>query len=669
MHPIDWLCLCLPLLVALIIGLRTRRHLASVADFMSGSRLAGRYLLAVARGELWAGAVMFVAAFEVISRSGFTVAGWWTWVQVPALLIVAVSGFVTYRYRQTRALTLAQFFELRYSRGYRLFAGSLGFFAGIVNFGFTPAIGARAMVYFLGLPPILQLGSWALPTYVPLMAGFLAITLTLAMAGGLITVMITDCIEGIMSQLFYIVIAVALLVMFSWSEINEVLTARPPGQSWLNPIDTAGVKDFNVWYMLMNVFVGVYGTMAWQNISAYNSAPLTPHEGRMGLILGRWRESGRLSIVLLLGICALTFLSHPHFVTGADQARALIAEIDRPQIQEQMRIPIALSVLLPIGIKGLLCAVLLMGIFGGDCTHLHSWGGIFVQDVVMPFKKKVPTPEQHIRWLRWGVAGVAVWAFLFGTFFPQTDYILMWWQATMGVFIGGAGSAIIGGLYWKKGTAAGAWAATIVGSVLGGGGIIARQIVGADFPLTGMQVSFFSSLIAIAVYVVVSLATCRADFDLDRMLHRGAHADGPAKPAGVKKPAFWSRLAGIDTEFTRRDKWIAGGLVAWTLTWFGVVVVGTIWNFVSPWSLTTWSAFWRIAGMWVPIATVAVTGVWFTIGGVRDIRAFFARMKTKVNNPLDNGIVVGHRNLGEPPPPTDAATAAASAPREKRAGR
>ena len=41
----------------------------------------------------------------------------------PIILFVAISGWVIYRFRETRALTLAQFFEVRYSKKFRLFMG------------------------------------------------------------------------------------------------------------------------------------------------------------------------------------------------------------------------------------------------------------------------------------------------------------------------------------------------------------------------------------------------------------------------------------------------------------------------------------------------------------------------------------------------------------------
>lgn len=651
MHLLDWIFLLSPILIVVSLGIYTQRYLKSVADFMSGGRLAGPYLLAVARGELQAGAVVFVAMFEVIRQSGFTL-NWWGWISVPVSLIVAISGFVIYRYRETRAMTLAQFFELRYSKSFRVFTGMLGFCAGIVNFGIIPAVGSRCMVYFLGLPPQLEIFFIAIPTYIPLMAVFLTITLFVTLSGGLITVMIIDCIEGILSQVFYLIIIVALLLMFSWTEISEVLGHRPVGQSLLNPFDSMGLKDFNLWYVLMSVLVGIYGTMAWQNASAYNSAALTPHASVMGGILGRWRESGKTAVVTLLAVCAVTFLQHPDFAQQAAPVHQTVSAISDPQIQKQMEVPVAVSHLLPLGIKGIFGAVLLMGIFGGDSTHLHSWGGIFVQDVLVPLRKRPFGPKQHIRALRISIVGVALFAFLFGALFQQTEYIIMWFSVTMAIYVGGAGACIVGGLYWKKGTTPAAWTALFIGSGLSVGGIIARQIYGAGFPLNGMQVSFSATLIAIVAYIAVSLLTCQEDFDMDRLLHRGKYAVlkqeiGEQTEPPPRRKLSWGRLIGLDENFTLGDKWIAGGLFAWSMLWFGIFVIGTAWNVISPWSESVWSTYWHIAGIGVPVFISFVTAIWFTWGGVRDIRRLFFRLAEQKINHLDDGTVVAHQNWDE----------------------
>jgi solute:Na+ symporter, SSS family len=655
MSLLDWAFALLPLLIVLAVCLYTRRYMKSVADFVSGSRLAGPYLLSVARGELEAGAVVFVGMFEIIRQSGFTLI-WWQWITVPVLIIVAISGFVVYRYRETRAMTLAQFFELRYSKKFRLFTGFLGFAAGMVNFGIIPAVGARFLVYFLGLPAQLTLLGHALPTYVLIMGLLLSITLSLTLTGGLITVMVMNCLEGILSQIFYLIIIAALLLSFRWAEINDVLSHAPQGQSLLNPLDSMGLKDFNLGYVLMSLFASIYGTMAWQNASAYNAAAASPHASVMGVVLGRWREWGKVAVVTLLAVCAVTYLQHPDFAARAASAHETVNQIENSQIKKQMEIPIAVSSLLPIGIKGIFCAVLLMGVFGGDSTHLHSWGSIFVQDVLVPLRKNPFGPEQHIRILRTSIIGVAAFAFVFGTLFRQTEYIFMWWQVTQAIYVGGAGACIIGGLYWKKGTTIGAWAALLAGSGLSVGGILARQIYGDGFPLNGIEISFGATLIAIALYVVVSLLTCRKDFDMDRLLHRGAYAvvrqivdqEATNRPASVCKVS-WGRLIGFDENFTLSDKWIAGSLFGWSLFWFAIFLVGTVWNLILPWPLSAWSTYWHIAGIGVPIAISFVTAIWFTWGGARDIRRLFRKLREQQINHLDDGTVVGHLNLDELP--------------------
>ncbi len=423
------------------------------------------------------------------------------------------------------ALTLAQFFEIRYSKRFRVFTGMLGFFAGAMNFGIIPAVGARCVTYFWGLPESITFHGLTVATYIPFMAVFLSISVLIAVSGGVITVMVINCIEGIFAQLFYLLIIAALLVMFRWSQIREVLGNRPPGESLLNPFDTAHIHDFNLAYVMIGLSLTIYGTMAWQNASGYNSAAWSAHEGRMGSLLGRWREMGKMAVVTLLGVCALTFLQPSRLCRAGRTGRGSRSPDSDAHVQEQMEMPIAIAHFLPAGVKGALCAIFLMGIFGGDATHLHSWGSIFVQDVLVPLRRRPYGLQEHLLRLRISIVGVAVFAFLFGCLFQQTQFINMWWQITTTIYVGGAGSAIIGGLYWKKGTTAAAWSALLTGSILSTSGIIVEQLM-PDFPLNGVEVSFFSMLTSITVYVTVSLLTCGEDFNMDRMLHRGTYATG-----------------------------------------------------------------------------------------------------------------------------------------------
>src|SRR3954467_5673009 len=178
MQPVDWLLVVLPVLLVLGFALYTRRFVKSVADFLAGGRCAGRYLICNARGESMSGVSNTMARFEIIMVSGFTLA-FWEQLSVPILLIVGITGFVIYRYRETRALTLAQFFEMRYSRRFRLFIGVLAFVSGILNYGIFPAISSRFFVYFMGLAPSMPILGAQIPTYVLIMAIYLTCSLVM----------------------------------------------------------------------------------------------------------------------------------------------------------------------------------------------------------------------------------------------------------------------------------------------------------------------------------------------------------------------------------------------------------------------------------------------------------------------------------------------------------
>ena len=121
-------------------------------------------LLANARGESDSGLSNTSAMFEKILISGF-VLSFWDKLFYPIILLFGIAGFVIYRFRETRAMTLGQFLEMRYSRPFRLYMGALAFLSGILNYGIFPGISARFFIYFLDLPHTLHLGPIAFSTF------------------------------------------------------------------------------------------------------------------------------------------------------------------------------------------------------------------------------------------------------------------------------------------------------------------------------------------------------------------------------------------------------------------------------------------------------------------------------------------------------------------------
>jgi SSS family solute:Na+ symporter len=662
MRAIDWILVAATLALVLGFAAYTRRFVRSVADFLAAGRCAGRYLLANARGESDSGLTNTMSKFEMVLVAGF-VLNFWEKVQVPVLLLVGISGFVVYRYRETRALTLAQFLEMRYSRRFRLFMGALAFVSGVLNYGIFPAVSARFFIYFLHLPTSVSLGPFHdVSTFALIMGTYLTLTVFIVTMGGQVTLMVTDCVEGLFSHAIYIAVTIAALCIVGWTQIVQVMSNVPAGKSMIDPFDARDVEDFNVWFVLMYLAIQVYQTMALQNKQGFNAAARTPHESRMGYVLGNWRVYARMLMVLVLGVCAVAYLRHPDFAQAAVPINAEIKTIADPYLQKQMTIPVTLSYLLPVGIKGLFCAMMIMGLFAGDSGHMHSWGSIFVQDVILPLRKTPMSERQHMWALRLAVLGVAVFAFMFSLLFRQTQYIQMWWNLTAALFVGGAGAAIIGGLYWRRGTTAAAWAAQIAGSLMFLIGItltsgptwnVVADQVGPAFGLTlppkfwlnGTQMAFLGAGLAVVVYILVSLLTCRVPFDLDRMLHRGAYAppgpDAAKAPVPLRERMRLKNLLHFGPDFSPGDKFAAAGLFWFAIFLLGVNVVVTVWNLLWPdvWTHNWWSHYWLIFGLALPFAVAIVTLVWFTIGGSRDIVGLFAALRTLRRDTADDGRV------------------------------
>ena len=307
---LDWLIVvvCMAGLVAIV--RLSKRYMQSVADFLSAGRTAGRYMISVSQGMSALGSITIVGMWEMNYIAGFSLR-WWEFTMGVVLLAITVSGWVIYRFRQTRALTIAQFFEIRYSRRFRIFAGLLAFASGIVNFGIFPAVGARFFIYFCGLPQSIDVAGLSLPMFPLVMILFLSIALYFFFAGGQIAVIITEFVQGIFVNSVFILIVIYFLVTIDWQQIFAALITAPPDASLINPYHTSNVKDFNLWYFLIGVAGVIYGKMSWQGTQGYNSSAKSAHEAKMGEVLGNLRDIPKWLMLVFVPIIAYTVMHHP----------------------------------------------------------------------------------------------------------------------------------------------------------------------------------------------------------------------------------------------------------------------------------------------------------------------------------------------------------------------
>jgi SSS family solute:Na+ symporter len=271
-------------------------------------------------------------------------------------------------------------------------------------------------------------------------------------------------------------------------------------------------------------------------------------------------------------------------------------------------------------------------------TYLHSWGSIFIQDVVLPIRRRPFQPERHLQVLKRSILGVAAFSFVFSLLFQQSEYIFLFFAVTGAIFAGGSGAVIIGGLYWKRGTTAAAWAAMITGSVTAVGGIILRQIDPAFF-INGQMFWALAMLLSSVVYVTVSLLSGgRKTFDLDPLLRRGAHAVREEVRVVDEVPTRGWKVLGMGREFRPFDKVIYIATYAWTFSWVVVFIIGTALNLAGPVGNAPWMAFWK-AYVSVYLAASVVVIVWFSAGGLRDLRRMIADLKTMTRDHGDDGFV------------------------------
>ena len=658
----DWLLPIVLVTALAVVGIRTRKYGQSVAGFLAANRCAGRYLIALADARASIGLITLAWFFQQNYDVGYT-SVWWGLSEGPIMIFLALTGWVAYRFRRTRALTLAQFLEQRYDRNFRIFCGGLAFVAGLLNYGVFPGISARFLIHLMGLPSHFMLAGTMFDTYLVFMVMMLSTALFFIFLGGQVTVMVTDFLQGVFCNLVFAALTLFLIWKFPWSDLSTTLLSVGDGKSLVNPTPSSlkAEENFNVAYWGIQAVLILYTAKAWQGDQGYNAAAATPHEAKMANILNGWRFRVFMLVTLVLPLCIRTLLENPAYAEAGAAVREAVAALPASQVSE-LRTPVALGLMLPAGLLGFVIAAMFGAYLGTDNAYLHSWGSILVQDVIMPVRQRMGfgelSPKAHIRLIKFAIFLVACWGFFFSATFRSPDQrIAMYCNLSASLFYAGAGCAIIGGLYTRIGGRASAWGGMLTGVTIAAIGLFVHEFTGVwksceqSLPslyallmwiksFNGQLLGFFAMAAAASVYTTLALVR-PANFDLDRLLHRGKFRVADDEEAAIQidqKRSIWEKI-GIDRNFTGWDR-----AVTWiTLSW---PIAGTLlFAVVTPFLLfgkppvdSAWLGFWHAYTYFTLIVGTSVV-IWFSIGGVRDLRRMFELLEKRRADAGDDGSV------------------------------
>jgi len=491
---IDWVILVVTFLVFLGMAIYINTHVKSVADFLVSGRKVRMWL---GMGAGIAGEIGLVTIASICEQGymrgfSFVLLG-----ILSMLILVPLFGFFGFgieRFRATKAMSVPQYIEMRYSKRLRVLTGILNSLAGVLQMSIFPIVGAAFVKALIHAPDSVAVGPLELQSTWIIMGVLLSCVVLFTFFGGYITLIVTNffqmiIIVGSLYWVFFLVLGKIGLQNF-WSGLEKL-----KGLEGVYPFTVGseyGVFYF-VWMMTMSILLQFsYGPY----LQKYASMD-RPKTVSRSYLLGTLFSNGRTFIILGLGVAALV-------ATGAKTPEGM-----NPIAWKSIATPAYLSSVVPPVLMGVLLAGLLFADVSTTDQYILTWSTSIVNDCICPFKKKPFSIKGHIRAVKAVIFALCVLFFVNGMLYKPTMPIweYLWLCANI---IGGTGIAVLFGMYWRRASTAGAYGAVLVSLVLPLADIIARRVCldrGVVFPFEPKITGFGTYVAAVAAMVILSLGS------------------------------------------------------------------------------------------------------------------------------------------------------------------
>ena len=433
---VDGTLVLLYLVGTITAGLRVRRYVRNVSDFLVAGRSVDLYLGIASLAATEFGIATCMANAELGFRYGF--AGITPGIALAlAMFIVGTTGFCIKPLRDREVLTLPELFEDKFGARVRWASGVVIVLGGLLNMG----VFLRQAGNFLTVVCGFEMG------YLEVVMTLILLGVALyTILGGMVSVFITDYIQFVVMSVGLIAVVVLITARFGWFEMLSSVEQRV-GPAAFNPFasDTYGLDR-----MLLDGLLALASVLTWQTIiSRVLSVKNTATAQRIFIGTSPFLIV-RFAVPALLGIGALHYLGTEAFAGG----------------EAIMAMPTLLATALPVGLIGILVAAMLAADMSTNSSYMIAWSSVIYNDIMKPWHRGRWSDAKALRWNRMLIAGIGVFLLLYGLWYPLKGDLWTYLQVTGTIYLSSMSVLLIAACYWKRANDWGATAAIAVGGII-----------------------------------------------------------------------------------------------------------------------------------------------------------------------------------------------------------
>lgn len=419
----DWVALIAYFVIIAALGLWSARRVSDTADFFIGGRRFGKTFMVFFSFGVGTSGNDAVGVSSKTYTSGLS-GIWYQWLW---LFCTPFYWIIAPVFRRMRALTTGDYFEARYGPRTAGLYTLVGVLVLTVNIGVVQ-LGAGSMIEAITNGMISRHSAIFAMT---------ALFVIYGIAGGLGAAIITDLIQGMLTVLLSF-----MLLPFTLKAVGGFagLHAGIADKHMFSLVAPGEINAFHIAILCINALVGI---VTQPHIMGVCAAGRNEMDGRVGFAGGNLLKRFCTIAWTVVGLCAVVM--YPGLTsTQTDLVYGNVARDLLPAIMP--------------GLVGIFLAALLASVMSSCDAFMVSCSGLFTQNFYRRFLVTARDDKHYVLVGRIASLIIVITAIIFAytvSNVPRGLEIFFALQAMMG-------AAFWLGLFWRRATPAGAWAATLV---------------------------------------------------------------------------------------------------------------------------------------------------------------------------------------------------------------